>query len=109
MSKQATECICGKDGHPINSMACPVHGTWRPITTAPKMKSVLLFAVTDIAEDGRVRNWKMGTGFWHSGYEAWEWEGRILRSYDVNPTHWHPLPRPPSERGADVEAKTDAS
>jgi hypothetical protein len=68
---------------------------WRDIATAPKMKGVLLFAVTDTGEDGSIKNWKMGSGFWHSGYEAWEWEGRILKAYDHQPTHWHPLPPAP--------------
>ena len=73
---------------------------WEPIETAPKMKTILLFAVTDIDEDGTVRNWKMATGSWNTGWEnddkysPWEW-GRHLHKYDTQPTHWQPLPRPP--------------
>jgi hypothetical protein len=73
---------------------------WQPIETAPKMKTILLFAVTDIDEDGTIRNWKMGTGFWHTGWEnddihsPWEW-GRQLYKYELYPTHWMPLPNPP--------------
>ena len=70
---------------------------WRPIETAPKMKTILLFAVTDIDETGEVKNWRMATGFWHTGYEEWEWEGRTVKSYDHQPTHWMPLPEPPME------------
>ena len=68
---------------------------WYLIESAPKMKTVLLFANTDIDGDGVVKNWKMGTGYWHEGYGTWRWEGLILKSYDVKPTHWMSLPEPP--------------
>ncbi len=81
---------------------------WQPIETAPKMRTILLFAVTDVAEDGTVRNWKMATGSWHTGYEdersravgysPWTWDGHQVRSYEVHPTHWMPLPAPPVRR-----------
>ncbi len=75
---------------------------WRPIETAPKMKTLLLWAVTDIGEDGEIKNWKMATGSWHTGYEndatrtPWEWGGRQLMKYEIQPTHWQPLPAAPS-------------
>lgn len=75
--------------------------TWQPIETAPKMKTILLFAVTDTDDAGKVRNWRMGTGFWHSGYEEdgspWRWEGQQVRAWEAQPTHWQPLPEPPKE------------
>lgn len=84
--------------------------TWQPIESAPKMRTVLLFAVTDVAEDGTVRNWKMATGSYHMGYEderskargytPWEWGGHQLKAYEVQPTHWMPLPPPPETEGA---------
>lgn len=67
---------------------------WQTIETAPKMRTILLWAATHI-EDGVIKNWKMDTGFWFTGHEAWSWEGRILAEYDVQPTHWQPLPEPP--------------
>jgi hypothetical protein len=76
-----------------------VHG-WRPIDSAPRMKTILLFAVTDIGEGGAILNWRMGSGCWHSGWEnddrysPWEW-GRQLYKYDVQPTHWMEMPKPP--------------
>lgn len=73
---------------------------WQTIETAPRMQTILMFAVTDIADDGEARNWKMATGFWHSSNRAWRWDGRGVRSYDIQPTHWMPLPAPPAERGA---------
>lgn len=75
---------------------------WQPIETAPKMRTVLLFAVTEVDEHGTVKNWRMETGFWHTGYEdarsraegfsPWCWEGHQLKVYEPQPTHWWQLP-----------------
>ncbi len=69
---------------------------WQPIETAPKQKVVLLWALTD-TETG---NWLMATGYWMPGYGddpgAWTWDGRRLKAYDTQPTHWQPLPEPPA-------------
>lgn len=67
---------------------------WRPIETAPKMQAVLLFAVTSLDPP----NWKMGTGVFSTGHNAWEWEGRVLKPYDHQPTHWQSLSAPPKEQ-----------
>ena len=63
------------------------------------MKTVILFSACG---DG---NWRMGTGFWHTGYEGdydrsrgytpWQWEGVQLKNYDIQPTHWMLMPAPP--------------
>lgn len=88
-------------------------GEWQPIETAPRMKTILLFAVTDVAEDGRIRNWRMGTGFYHTGYEShekrgpWNWEGRHLASYDIHPTHWMPLPEAPNVHTVSISEASD--
>jgi hypothetical protein len=70
--------------------------SWQPIETAPKQVVVLLWAQTGIEP----YNWKIATGFWMPGYRdepgCWEWEGRRLKPYDVQPTHWMPLPPPPT-------------
>jgi hypothetical protein len=70
------------------------------------MQTILLFAVTDIV-NGVTKNWHMGTGWWHSGFESetarmnnytpWTWEGHQVRTYEVVPTHWMPLPAAPQE------------
>lgn len=70
---------------------------WQPIATAPKMKNIILFAVTDRSESGDVRNWKMDTGYWSTGAECWTWSGYQVRKYDISPTHWQQLPEPPEE------------
>lgn len=70
---------------------------WQPIETAPLMKTIILWAATDIAEDGKILNWKMETGWKHllDGSDFWIWDGRLLTLYDIQPTHWMPLPEPP--------------
>jgi hypothetical protein len=72
-----------------------VMSDWQPIETAPKMKMVLLWAATDIDAYGSITNWKMETGYWSEFYNSWAWPQRIA-SYDVPPTHWMPLPDPPT-------------
>ena len=64
---------------------------WLPIETAPTQKIILLFAVTDTTMDPP--HWKMATGFWTPS--GWWWDGRQLKDYDHQPTHWMPLPQPP--------------
>ena len=58
---------------------------WLPIETAPKDgRSVLLY------QDGSIE-----TGFWYVGslYQHWECFKGIM-----DPTHWMPLPKPPTEQ-----------
>ena len=68
---------------------------WQLIETAPKQKVILLFAVTSSDPE----NWKMDTGHWLDGFRGepgyWIWEGRKLAAYEIQPTHWMPLPEPP--------------
>lgn len=83
---------------------------WQPIETAPKMRTILLFAITLVHDDGTVLNWKMATGSWDEGYEderskergltPWHWDGHRLRVYEHQPTHWQPLPPPPIDLAA---------
>ena len=69
---------------------------WQPIETAPSGKLVILFAVTDIAEDGEVRNWKMAVGSKHGPPSPmWNWDGHWVKKYGIQPTHWQSLPPPP--------------
>ncbi len=75
---------------------------WRPIETAPKNTIVLLWSASDVAPDGTVQNWKMATGHFSSGYlhkneTGWTWGGTRLMTYDLQPTHWQPLPPPPGK------------
>lgn len=70
---------------------------WHPLETAPHSKTLLLWGPTDHDDAGRVRNWKMETGYkliLSSGIAQWYWQGKI-RPYDPMPTHWASLPPPP--------------
>jgi len=71
---------------------------WATIETAPRDgENILLFAITDMGEDGTIRNWKMATGWWSGPNPGgnWNWEGRWLQPWETCPTHWMPLPEPP--------------
>lgn len=66
---------------------------WQPIETAPKMREIILWADTSTPE---FSNWKMASGFFHDGMEVWIWGGEQVREWAFPPTHWTPLPPPPS-------------
>lgn len=75
---------------------------WQPIETCPEQRTVLLFGVTERAEDGTVLNWKMDTGCrygrpWpYENESVWLWGRVTLMLWDPHPTHWMPLPEPPA-------------
>ena len=65
---------------------------WQDIITAPKMRGILLWADTSTPD---FPNWKMGSGFYHTGMNCWIWEGEQVREWAFPPTHWMPLPDAP--------------
>jgi hypothetical protein len=70
---------------------------WQPIETAPKGRVILLFAVTARDTAGNVKNWKMASGSTpFAGEVEWTWDGYRLRTWDIPPTHWMPLPDAPA-------------
>jgi len=71
---------------------------WQPIESAPKMRSVILWADTSTPD---FPNWHMGSGHFSTDLNAWIWEGETVREWAHPPTHWMPLPKPPA--GADQE------
>jgi hypothetical protein len=92
------DLIMNEDGQPYNWQHIVYWESflrWETIDTAPKMKNLLLWAATDISDDGEVKNWKMETGYWNIGAECWVWGGIQLRKYDVQPTHYMLLPPAP--------------
>ena len=75
---------------------------WRPIAEAPESRTILLFCVTDISEDGTVMNWRKASGYlrpddWalQENETRWCWEGRPVMVWDAQPTHWMALPESP--------------
>jgi hypothetical protein len=67
---------------------------WRPIESAPEMRTVLLWADTSTPD---LPNWRMGSGVYDSNLKVWIWEGEQVRGWAFPPTHWQPLPPPPSQ------------
>lgn len=81
------ECHCGKDGHPLGSINCPVHGTWRPIETAPKDGTTIL-----LYDRGWSQPWRTIVA------ARWVWQKSRFESGDFvhhSATHWMSLPAPP--------------
>ena len=64
--------------------------TWQPIETAPRDKSILLFAPYGLIYCGRKRHGMLGEP--QQYVHAWRCDssGRF-----ANPSHWMPLPPPP--------------
>ena len=63
---------------------------WQPIETAPKDQFILLW----VKEDGSRWLAKWQGGNWYGVDEL----GLTRCSSTYEPTHWHPLPRPPEPR-----------
>lgn len=68
---------------------------WQPIATAPKDETRLMISLT------RYGSLYIGTGYYrppdmYSRYPRWVCEG-MYSSADGDPTHWMPLPPPPTE------------
>ena len=65
---------------------------WQPIATAPKDETVLIY----IPNDG----WGIGVEIAHSSSDDPDgnWYSSLYQGgpIDVDPTHWQPLPDPPS-------------
>ena len=70
---------------------------WQPIETAPKMRNILLFVVTDRREDGSVSNWKMESGqtFGRMATRIGSGLRELLDPWETPPTHWMELHGPP--------------
>jgi hypothetical protein len=62
--------------------------SWQPIETAPKDGTSFL------AANGM---W-ITVGFWHRSFNVWACNAPVYSRYPPGeePTHWQPLPKPPS-------------
>lgn len=66
---------------------------WQPIETAPKDGTQILLFWPYITQEGGVT-----TGHWYRAGEGVpdRWYSPIVNGYATPPTHWMPLPSPPS-------------
>jgi len=77
--------------------ALPPSSGWQPIETAPKTGKRIMGAVWCPEDNGRPGFWRQFVMFWNDvwgGEPIWQFGG--LREH---PTHWQPLPPPPSKEG----------
>lgn len=74
-------------------MASAPPAVWQPIETAPKDGTPVLLLWFD-AETGAAPMHRVG--FWHSREQAWCDTHRVLHNQHSHPTHWMPLPSPPT-------------
>jgi len=70
---------------------------WQPIETAPKDRRILLYQSGGGGEYYTPAWQKIFTGFWWDDWYENEhfWTADEDRGFEVNPTHWMPLPAPP--------------
>jgi len=64
---------------------------WQPIETAPKDGTNILVFENDNESDAEVMiaNYYGGNGHWSISWDD--------RGIEINPTHWMPLPKPPTK------------
>lgn len=77
-----------------------LHAGWQPIETAPRDGSV--FLAYQPADPSNPAVWPelMGVGYFYSHGFRLDGVGGYEVEYDLErPTHWMPLPTPPSDRG----------
>jgi hypothetical protein len=67
---------------------------WQDIATAPKDGTDVLLGWFELPGMKMRR-----VGFWHDRENAWVDVHRVLHNHDSPPTHWMPLPGPPSPEG----------
>lgn len=77
-------------------------GTWRPIAEAPKDTLILLYGVLDPHADdvhlySNLEEPTRCVGFWDALEQAWSIVGSIWTGPWFKPTHFMPLPSPPTE------------
>jgi hypothetical protein len=76
------------------ALSAPPPG-WQDIETAPKDGTDVLLGWFELP-GMKIRR----VGFWHDRENAWVEDHGVLHNQDSPPTHWMPLPAPPSPEGA---------
>jgi hypothetical protein len=75
-------------------MTTEIDGQWQPIETAPKMTAVLLYAA-----GYHIGHFNETNGKWWTQTDGTGTSGELILNSWGKPTHWMPLPAPPSDRG----------
>ena len=72
--------------------------SWAPIETAPMDGTEVILYYPHLLDDGFVT-----AGYWYRGAEHIEphWYADLVNGGASDPTHWMPLPPPPSETGGE--------
>ena len=80
--------VCKAENYtkPLYLHPAPSVPEWQPIETAPMLKTVLLAVEFDGPGDWRIKCGSFYSNEWHVFGASWK------------PTHWMPLPKPPSAR-----------
>ena len=82
--------LIGQDEHPTRHERMTMN--WQPIETAPKDRSVMLYTVYGLIDCGRRRFGNLG----EPQRQCLEWRCDSSGRF-ANPTHWMPLPPPPTQ------------
>lgn len=76
---------------------------WQPIETAPKDGTgILVYGLPSDIEGVRFTSPGVHAAYWDSIDSAFCLKGASWLGPFIKPTHWQPLPEPPSAGGADV-------
>ena len=83
---------------------------WQPIETAPKDQSVLLYGKSDDTFTSEVSfpHPVVFSGYWCSLDGAWCTTGSSWVGPFMKPTHWQPLPEPPSSLPSSLPEREQA-
>jgi hypothetical protein len=69
---------------------------WQPIETAPKMDGVLVLLHPSRCWSEDAEPYDAEVGYWDDYTQSWQGAGSRAEDY-TGPTHWMPLPEPPSQ------------
>lgn len=69
---------------------------WQPIETAPKDGSMLLVYGRPFSDDGQGYAKAAHVAWWEDSDECWTPQSHAAWT---EPTHWMPLPEPPTDAG----------
>jgi len=82
-----------------HAIACLRESQWQPIETAP-MDGDTILIFDSYSDDKNIDGYGVCTARWDFSFRWWIMHQRYSNVISlVNPTHWQPLPQPPSEGG----------